>query len=100
MREYSNVQKQISERLKKGWRITPLGRDLNKVFKARNMVIEFTIIDETKGDPIIVLYYTPVRPGLQNIYKKLENHLYLMKESQPDESEWWQDLKWLLKRGY
>jgi len=32
IREYSSVQKQIFERLQKGWRITRLGRDLNKVF--------------------------------------------------------------------
>jgi len=34
IREYSSVQKQISKRLQKGWRITHLGKDLNKVFKA------------------------------------------------------------------
>jgi len=99
IREYSSLQKQISKRLQKGWRITHLGKDLNKVFKARNMVIEFTIIDEIKGDPIIILYYTPVTPGLQNICKKLENYLHAMREYLPDESEWWQDFKWLLKRG-
>jgi hypothetical protein len=99
IREYSSVQKQISRKIQNGWRITHLGRDLNKVFKARNMVIELTIIDETKGDPIIILYYTPVTPGLQNICKKLENYLHAMEESQPDESDWWQDFKWLLKRG-
>jgi len=99
IREYSNSQKQISKKLQKGWRITHLGKDLNKVFKARNMVIEFTIIDEIKRDPIIILYYTPVTPGLQNICKKLENYLHAIREYQPDESEWWQDFKWLLKRG-
>jgi hypothetical protein len=99
IREYSSSQQQISKRLQKGWRITHLGKDLNKVFKARNMVIEFTIIDETKGDPIIILYYTPVTSGLQNVGEKLGNYLHSMREYQPDESDWWQDFKWLLKRG-
>jgi len=99
MREYSSAQKQISKRLQQGWRLTHLGKDLNKAFAASNMVIELTIINEIKGDPIIILYYTPVTSGLQNIYKKLENYLHAMKEYHPDESEWWQDFKWLLKRG-
>jgi len=99
IREYLNVQKQISRKIQKGWRITHLGKDLNKVFKARNKVIEFTIIDETKGDPIIILYYTPVRPELQIIGEKLGNYLHAMREYQPDESDWWEDFKWLLKRG-
>jgi hypothetical protein len=99
MREYLSVQKQISRRIQKGWQITHLGRDLNKVFKARNKVIEFTIVDETKGDPIIILYYTPVRPELQTIGDKLGNYLHAMREYQPDESDWWEDFKWLLKRG-
>jgi len=99
MREYLSVQKQISRKIQKGWRITHLGKDLNKVIKARNKVIEFTIIDETKGDPIIILYYTPVRPELQTIGDKLGNYLHAMREYQPDESDWWQDFKWLLKRG-
>jgi len=99
MREYLSVQKQISTKIQKGWRITHLGKDLNRVFKARNKVIEFTIIDETKGDPIIILYYTPVTSALQNVGEKLGNYLHAMREYQPDESEWWQDFKWLLKRG-
>ena len=99
IQEYLNIQKQISQKLQKGWRITHLGKNLNKVFKERNKVIEFTIIDETKGDPIIILYYTPVTTGLQNVGKKLGNYLHAMREYQPDESEWWQDFKWLLKRG-
>ena len=99
MREYLNAQKQISNKLQKGWRTTHLGKDLNRVFKARNKVIEFKIIDETKGDPIIILYYTPVTSALQNVGKKLGNYLHAMREYQPDESEWWQDFKWLLKRG-
>ena len=99
MREYLSVQKQISRKIQKGWRITHLGKDLNKVIKARNKVIEFTIIDETKGDPIIILYYTPVRPELQTIGDKLGNYLHAMREYQPDESDWWEDFKWLLKRG-
>jgi hypothetical protein len=99
IQEYLNTQKQISNKLQKGWRITHLGKNLNKVFKERNKVIEFTIIDETKGDPIIILYYTPVTTGLQNVGKKLGNYLHAMREYQPDESEWWQDFKWLLKRG-
>jgi len=99
MREYLSVQKQISRKIQKGWRITHLGKDLNKVFKARNKVIEFTIIDETKGDPIIILYYTPVRSELQIIGEKLGNYLHAMREYQPDESDWWEDFKWLLKRG-
>ena len=99
IQEYLKIQKQISNKLQKGWRITHLGKNLNKVFKERNKVIEFTIIDETKGDPIIILYYTPVTTGLQNVGKKLGNYLHAMREYQPDESEWWQDFKWLLKRG-
>ncbi len=99
MREYLSVQKQISRKIQKGWQITHLGRDLNKVFKARNKVIEFTIVDETKGDPIIILYYTPVTPELQTIGDKLGNYLHAMREYQPDESDWWEDFKWLLKRG-
>ena len=46
-----------------------------------------------------ILYYTPVRPELQIIGEKLGNYLHAMREYQPDESEWWQDFKWLLKRG-
>ena len=99
MREYLSAQKQISRKIQKGWQITHLGKDLNKVIKARNKVIEFTIIDETKGDPIIILYYTPVRPELQTIGDKLGNYLHAMREYQPDESDWWEDFKWLLKRG-
>ncbi len=99
MREYSSSQKQISKRLQKGWRTTHLGKDLNKVFKARKKVIALTIIDETKGDPIIILYHTPVRQELQIIGEKLGNYLHAMREYQPDESDWWQDFKWLLKRG-
>jgi len=99
MREYLSVQKQISRKIQKGWQITHLGRDLNKVFKARNKVIEFTIVDETKGDPIIILYYTPVTPELQTIGDKLGNYLHAMREYQPEESDWWEDFKWLLKRG-
>jgi len=99
MREYLSAQKQISRKIQKGWQITHLGKDLNRVFKARNKVIEFTIVDETKGDPIIILYYTPVRPELQTIGDKLGNYLHAMREYQADESDWWQDFKWLLKRG-
>ena len=43
MREYLKAQKQISKKLQKGWRITHLGKNLNKVFKGRNKVVEFTI---------------------------------------------------------
>jgi hypothetical protein len=56
IQEYLNAQKQISNKLQKGWRITHLGKNLNKVFKERNKVIEFTIIDEIKEQPVFKLH--------------------------------------------
>ncbi len=89
MRQYLEAQSHISKKMKKGWQIARLAKNIEKVFKSGDKVVEFAIYDREGRNLLDVLYYTPVNAKLRKMGEQLGNYLHAMETRRPREDPWW-----------
>lgn len=95
MREYLEAQKEISEKKKKGWKISDLSRSIESVFKLGDKVAEITIYDSNE-DICCQLRYTPVRKRLKHLAELLGNYLHSSKKFYTPDDKFWMDFRMIL----
>ena len=96
MQEYLEAQKHISNKMKKGWKIAQLGKNIEKAFKTGDKITEIQIFDKEGIVPIAILYYTPVTSELRKNAQRLGGYLHALTYSDVSSDPWWDEFKQLL----
>ena len=96
LQEYLEAQDHVSKALKKGWKIAELAKNVEKIFKLSDKIVEISI----KKDGLVVktLYYTPVTKRLKEMGEKLGELMHAQREIRTD--SWWQDIRNFLEEIY
>ena len=50
MQQYLNAQDHISKKIKKGWQIAQLAKNIEKVFKSGDKVVKYALLDKENGE--------------------------------------------------
>lgn len=100
MQQYLGAQEQISKKKKKGWEIAKLAKNLEKVFRTGDKIIEFAFFDIKNENIEHVFYYTPVNSKLAKMGQKLGDYLHAMKTYRPENDPWWAGTRNFLEDVY
>lgn len=100
LQQYLDAQGHISRKMKKGWQIAALDRNIQKVFNTGDTIIEFAILDNKTEEVLDVFYYTPVNSKLKKMGEKLGNYLHAMKKYYNDDNPSWTDTRSFLEEAY
>ena len=98
MLQYLEAQQNVSQKLKRGWRIAVLGEGIDRTFKLGDRLARFSYREADGGDELFVLYYTPVSKELQRNAKQLGNVLHHQKRFRLENDEWWVTFRRKLQR--
>jgi len=100
MQQYLEAQNHISSKMKRGWQIAQLGKNIEKTFRTGDKIIEFAIHDRDAKILLDVLYYTPVNSKLKKMGERLGNYLHVMKEHHDEDDRWWATSRRFLEDVY
>lgn len=75
LQQYLDAQRGNKKRMKQGWQIAKLAKNLERYFKAGDKVI-WIVMRERKGPPFYVLMYTPVTRDLQNLGERIGGFMH------------------------
>ena len=100
MQQYLEAQNHISNKMKKGWQIAQLAKNIEKAFRTGDKIVEFAIHDRKTGSLLDVLYYTPVSSKLRKMGEQLGNYLHAMRVYRPNDDMWWQTTRSTLEDVY
>jgi len=98
MQEYLEAQNHISNKMKKGWQIAHLGKNIEKAFKTGDKVAEIKIYDNEQRVPIAILYYTPITSELRSDAQRLGGYLHALDAELISNNTWWNEFRQLLKK--
>lgn len=93
MQEYLDAWDHVTKKMKQGWRISELGRSIERSFRSGNTIIRWAIHDDLGDRPIVVFYHTPVTKYLRTRGEKLGNYLHSMKQFRSLDDHWWTELR-------
>lgn len=100
MQAYLDAQKFVSKKKKKGWQIVKLGKNIEKIFKTGDKIIELTIREQKTESIIDKFYYTPVTSKLINLGERLGGFLHAMKKLIKEDDKWWLSTREYLNSVY
>lgn len=100
MQEYLEAWDHISKKVKQGWQIPKLAKNIEKAFRIGDKVVEVTIKDSESGPPLHVFYYTPVSSKLKKMGEKLGDLMHAMKRFIPQTDQWWKETRDFLEQVY
>lgn len=100
MQEYLQAQKHISKKMKSGWQIAKLGKNIERAFQLGDKVVEISILDKRTSDRILALYYTPVTKKLRKMGEKLGKYMHAQKKYIPPDDNYWEKMRTFLENAY
>lgn len=84
LHQYLEAQRGNKKRIRQGWRIAKLAKDLDRYFRTGDKVIRIAM-RERNGPPFYVLMYTPVTSRLQNLGERIGNLMHIPIRYRPPE---------------
>jgi hypothetical protein len=93
MQEYLHAWDYIGKKQKSGWRITELGRNIERAFRSGNTFVRWAVHNNQKDCLLVCFYHTPVTKKLRGQGEKLGNYLHSMKRYRADDDDWWTQLR-------
>lgn len=100
MREYLEAWDHISRKVKEGWQIAKLAKNIEKAFKIGDKVVEVVIRNSEAERPLYVCYYTPVSSKLKKMGEKIGDLMHAMKKLIPENDRWWKETRNYLEQVY
>lgn len=92
LQQYLEAQQSNTTRIKHGWRVANLAKDLERHFKTGDKVIRI-VMRKKDGRPFYVLMYTPVTARLRKMAEKLGALRHALLEYHPPDDAWWQETR-------
>ena len=99
MQQYLETQLKIDKKLRIGWRIADLSKQLQKRFKLGDKAAEILVLSEDGANYFATFYYTPVTSKLKNMAERLGEHCHAAKYYGPDDP-WWNRFRSYLEDVY
>jgi hypothetical protein len=101
MQEYLDRQSHVPKKYAKEWRVSKLGKNIQKAFFGRaDKVCMFAIHDRQSGVLIKTLYYTPVTKKLRAMGEKLGDYLHARRQYRAPSDIWWTETRDFLEEVY
>lgn len=101
MQEYLDRQIHVPKNYAKEWRVSKLGKNIQKAFFGRgDKVCMFAIHDRQSGVLIKTLYYTPVTKKLRAMAEKLGDYLHARRQYRAPSDIWWIETREFLEEVY
>jgi len=92
LHQYLEAQRGNATRIKQGWRIAKLAKNLDRHFKTGDKVIRMAM-RESDAQPFYVLMYTPVTTQLRKMGEKLGNLMHVPVQYHPSDDPWWKETR-------
>lgn len=89
LQEYLEVQEEISQKKKRGWKIAKLAKNLEKIFRIDDTRINIQIFKPDGKEHLITLSFIPVSSKLRKNAEKLGDYLHAMKKYRKSTDAWW-----------
>lgn len=94
MREYLDVQADISKKKRQGWRVAELAQNIERVFRLGEKDAVLRVRDAITTEVLFEARYTPVKKGLQKKAEKLLGAaLHAAKEYRGPDSPYWAEFR-------
>lgn len=88
MKQYLDMQSQLSKKQKRGYQIAKLGRKIEEVFESADRYVRLTVEDNS-GTVLVELYYTPVTAPLRKHAEWCPDLLHPQRTYRPPDDSWW-----------
>lgn len=93
MQEYLEVQKHISKKKRKGWKVDDLARNIEDTFRLGEKDAVVRVRDRATNNVLLEARYTPVRRSLREKAERLGNWLHSAKKYYPPNDPFWAKLR-------
>lgn len=97
---YHDAIDEFYKKVKRGWKISALEKNLDQIFKSGNKIVEIMIIDIKTDKPTHLFYYTPVSKSLIKSGEKIGGLLHHNKLYKSREENWYIETKTYLEKIY
>jgi hypothetical protein len=100
LQDYLDARDDIAKHRKQGWKIVGSAKELDRVFRLGNRIVEARFLDE-QGDLKFAVYYIPINSRLRDAAGgRLHDLLHAMTKSVPDDDPWWSGTRAFLEQIY
>jgi hypothetical protein len=97
--EYLDAAAEVSSLKKRGWQVSQLAKDLERVFKTGEKIASFQFLEGKNGPAKQTLLYTPIRRHTRTIAERLGDYLHYTERFMPRHDKWWSDFRALVAEG-
>lgn len=100
LQQYLGAQETVSEKRKRDWQVAKLKKNLDKVFRTGDKIVEFAFLDKKTEAVLDVFYYTPVNSQLKKMAQQLGDYLHAMQTYRQSDDSWWIKTRNFLEEVY
>jgi len=98
LHEYLDAAEQVSALKKRGWQVSRLAKDIERVFSVKGKIATVTVLRDD-GSPLRTLLYTPVSSRARAIVERLGDYLHFTPRFRPRDQAWQTALTELVNEG-
>jgi len=99
MQQYIEAWADVEKKLKLGWRIAALSKQIERRFRIGDKIAHLRILSEDGKTLVADYFYTPVTKKLKKMAELLGNYLHAAEYHHPGEP-WWQTMRRFLEEVY
>jgi hypothetical protein len=81
--EYLDAAAEVSSLKKRGWQVSQLAKDLERVFKTGEKIASIQLLEYKNGPAKQTLLYTPIRRRTRRIAERLGDYLHYTERFMP-----------------
>ncbi len=96
MHQYLEAQREATAKIKRGWRVAKLAKNLERHFKTGDKIIRM-ILRKQDGQPFYALLYTPVTSSLRKMAERLGDFMHAPSARHAPDDPWWQETREFLE---
>lgn len=98
LHEYLDAAEKYAVLKKRGWKISKLSQDFERVFETGTQIASFEVLGEDKSS-LKTLLFTPVTARAKQIAQRLGDYLHYSEGFRPKQEAWRNGLKSLVQEG-
>jgi hypothetical protein len=100
LQEYIEAQDRIQSRKKLGWHVAKLGKEMERMFRTGDKIVQLAILSDDGGTLLRNYYFTPVKQSLRKSVERIGEYLHAMRRSRAPDDPWWSRVRSFLEGVY
>ena len=100
LQEYLEAQEEVRERKKMGWRVAKLAKQIERMFRTGDKIIQFAILSDDGETLVRNFYYTPVKRQLRKDVERLGEYMHALRRYRTPQDKRWEATRAFLERVY